>query len=1099
MVAHPRKWSRSGTVQERIQAVVALVVSLFMALSPAVSFAQAPKPTRIFQDAVLDSFVPVPLNWVNVPEPSTLGLFVADRAAAVRLGKALFWDMSVGSTGTQACATCHFHAGADARERNQLNAGGNGIFELGMPNYTVVPADFPLTDFADVNNRFSPRTRDIRDVLGSQGVPFSAHVGVAPGVPVDDTALIPDAVFHAPDGAGMPLNTRRVTGRNTPSVINAVFNLRNFWDGRAAAGFNGVSPFGQHDPAAQVWTVDASGQPSLTSILMELSSLAAQAVGPVLNDTEMSAAGRQWADMGRKLLTARPLQQQAVDATDSVLGGMAAPGAGLTGTYADMVRAAFLPTWWDSAVPVVVNGGLYSVMEANFSLFFGLAVQMYESTLISDNAKFDQARRGDIGPGGVPVTLTANEKRGLEIFSNIGQNPNPDIPIAFCAICHLGSEFTGAAVSQVGLAPLVLPGAIAAPEFLVERMQSGAILDMGRLVMSSNPLPDQLPFPAGFSLNPANSPLTGLIEVRPAPGDPTARGTYKSAFGDKLTQPIVMNLALEPKPEAITDPAVDATLTVGNDGSIGLEILTFNMVPGVYQVLAGGVVLGTLTAVPNVLYDLGFYNVGVTRTTDDLGLGAPGVNPDGTPLGMSAQRLLGLPEPFIRAGVPEVINIVTGRPMTLEAPIATDRPLVDGSFKVPSLRNAELTAPYFHNGGKRTLCEVVDFYNRGADFHAENAMDLAPTIQNLGMTDQDKADVVAFLLTLTDERVRHERAPFDHPQLFVPDGHLGSDALVFDADGDGNADDGWMVLPAVGAAGGPAIADFLGGGAGTCLAAAPAPEIPAPVPAPAPDTTAPVVTAPAAITVPAMDGTGTPASNGVIAAFLNGATATDNVGVVSLTHNAPNPLPLGVTTVTFTASDAAGNIGTATSTVTVTDQTAPVVTVPAPLTLVAADPAGIPISDPAIVAFLASASAADNVDGAVEVTNNAPPTFPVGTTTVIFSATDLAGNPGSAGATVTVTLPSAQINTPLHDAVIAGNKGLVETLIGGGASADAQGVDVRTPLHLAAMANNKEIVGILLKAVTRINTVDVFGHTALFYATNQEVQKKLIESGAIAL
>jgi len=78
----------------------------------------------------------------------------------------------------------------------------------------------------------------------------------------------------------------------------------------------------------------------------------------------------------------------------------------------------------------------------------------------------------------------------------------------------------------------------------------------------------------------------------------------------------------------------------------------------------------------------------------------------------------------------------------------------------------------------------VDFYNRGADFHTENLMDIAPTIQNLGMTDQDKADVVAFLLTLTDERVRHEQAPFDHPQLFVPNGHLGDDTLVFDADHD---------------------------------------------------------------------------------------------------------------------------------------------------------------------------------------------------------------------------------------------------------------------------------------------------------------------------
>ncbi|MFQ5509607.1 MAG: ankyrin repeat domain-containing protein, partial [Leptospirillia bacterium] len=90
----------------------------------------------------------------------------------------------------------------------------------------------------------------------------------------------------------------------------------------------------------------------------------------------------------------------------------------------------------------------------------------------------------------------------------------------------------------------------------------------------------------------------------------------------------------------------------------------------------------------------------------------------------------------------------------------------------------------------------------------------------------------------------------------------------------------------------------------------------------------------------------------------------------------------------------------------------------------------------------------------------------------------------------------AATNTPLHDAVIAGNQGAVEKLIEGGADADAKGVDGKSPLHLAAAANNKGIVEILLKNVTLINQVDNFGRTALSYATNSEVQKKLTESGA---
>ena len=1248
-------------VSRRVRASVALVMSLLMTLAPTVSFAQTPVPARVFQNDILEAFVPGPLTWVRIPEPGNLSLFVANRAAAVRLGKALFWDMSVGSTGTQACATCHFHAGVDARDRNQGHPGANAIFEVGGANHQAALADLPFTTFADPDNRFSARTRsNLDDVFGSQGVPFSAYKAITPGNPVDSTTPLADGVFNAPDAGGMALNTRRVTGRNTPSAINAVFNLRNFWDGRAAMAFNGVTPFGQHDPAAKVWTVGTTGVPTQVSIQLDLSSLASQAVGPVLNDVEMSATGRNWTDVGRKLLPMQPLMQQAVSPADSVLGGMAASGAGLTGTYADMVRAAFQPAWWNSTTPVTVNGGSYSVMEANFSLFFGLAIQMYESTLVSDNAKFDQVRRGDVLPDGTVARLTANELRGLEIFTNIGQNTNPDTPVGFCAICHLGPEFTGAAVSQVGLGGLALPGLPVAPEFLVERMQSGAGLALARLVMSTNPLPDQLPFPAGFNLNPDTSPLTLTIQVRPHAGDPTASGTYKNAFGKKLTQPAVTALGLEPNPQTPTSPAVTATLTVGRDGSIGLEVSTFNLVPGVYDVLAGNVVLGTLTSVPNVVYDLGFYNVGATPTVDDMGLGGS-VNPDGLPVSLSKQRIMGLPEPFIRAGVPTVIDPVTGLPMTIVAPIATDTPLINGTFKVPSLRNAELTAPYFHNGGKRTLCDVVDFYNRGGDFHAENAQDIAPLIQNLGMTARDKADVVAFLLTLTDNRVRNQQAPFDHPQLFIPNGHtaaggLAPDAQVLDANGDGVADDNWLELPAVGAAGGPTLQDFLGGGVGACLVTTPdttAPVVTAPAsatvaavdgtgtpvtsvaiqtflgsatasdnvgvtsftnnaparfplgvtlvtftatdaagntgtasasvtvadqtqplvtppvsitvtgtdatgiastnpavaaflagatatdnvgvtnltnnaPAQLPtgvttvtftatdaagntgtasasvtvidptlptDTTLPVVTAPAAVTVAAVNGSGTPVTNAAIQTFLGGATATDNVGVTSLTNNAPAQFPLNVATlVTFTASDAAGNTGTASSTVTVTDQTQPVVTPPASITVVSST--AVAVSDPAIQAFLGGVKATDNVGVSGAIQNNAPLSFPPGVTTVTFTAADAAGNTGTASTTVTV---AAQTNTPLHDAVWAGDKAKVESLIAGGASPDAIGVDGRTPLHLGAIKNNKEIVGILLKTVKKINGTDNFGHTALFYATNAEVRKLLLSYGAISL
>ena len=73
-------------------------------------------------------------------------------------------------------------------------------------------------------------------------------------------------------------------------------------------------------------------------------------------------------------------------------------------------------------------------------------------------------------------------------------------------------------------------------------------------------------------------------------------------------------------------------------------------------------------------------------------------------------------------------------------------------FKVPSLRNIAVTAPYMHDGRFSTLEEVIDHYTH--DVKASSTIDeimqynLDP---GLPLTDQDKADLIAFLKTLTDE------------------------------------------------------------------------------------------------------------------------------------------------------------------------------------------------------------------------------------------------------------------------------------------------------------------------------------------------------------
>ncbi|MCY2961874.1 MAG: hypothetical protein NTY35_17090 [Planctomycetota bacterium] len=86
-----------------------------------------------------------------------------------------------------------------------------------------------------------------------------------------------------------------------------------------------------------------------------------------------------------------------------------------------------------------------------------------------------------------------------------------------------------------------------------------------------------------------------------------------------------------------------------------------------------------------------------------------------------------------------------------------------GRMKVPSLRNVELRAPYFHTGRFGTLEDIVAFYNRGGDFNAPNK---DPNILPLGLSPQQRADLVAFLRRpLTDPRVANQQAPFDHPAL----------------------------------------------------------------------------------------------------------------------------------------------------------------------------------------------------------------------------------------------------------------------------------------------------------------------------------------------
>jgi hypothetical protein len=157
------------------------------------------------------------------------------------------------------------------------------------------------------------------------------------------------------------------------------------------------------------------------------------------------------------------------------------------------------------------------------------------------------------------------------------------------------------------------------------------------------------------------------------------------------------------------------------------------------------------------------------------------------------------------------------------------------------------------------------------------------------------------------------------------------------------------------------------------------------------------------------------------------ATASDNcAGAIAVNRSgvpSGNLFPAGVTTVTYTASDGNGNIATATQTITVVDNTPPIISCPVNLNVVG----NIPGSCSANL-NLSPAIATDNCSGVTVAgvrsdsqSLNAP--YLSGTTTINWKASDVAGNQSTCQQTVTVTNPApvAMITGPATGALYAIN------------------------------------------------------------------------------
>ncbi|MDB5969724.1 MAG: cytochrome-c peroxidase [Hydrocarboniphaga sp.] len=86
--------------------------------------------------------------------------------------------------------------------------------------------------------------------------------------------------------------------------------------------------------------------------------------------------------------------------------------------------------------------------------------------------------------------------------------------------------------------------------------------------------------------------------------------------------------------------------------------------------------------------------------------------------------------------------------------LITGKPEDRGLFRVPSLRNVALTAPYMHDGRFDTLEQVIQHYRGGI---APAALNDPKLRQAASLSDADAADLLAFLQTLSDERFVHDR------------------------------------------------------------------------------------------------------------------------------------------------------------------------------------------------------------------------------------------------------------------------------------------------------------------------------------------------------
>ena len=223
------------------------------------------------------------------------------------------------------------------------------------------------------------------------------------------------------------------------------------------------------------------------------------------------------------------------------------------------------------------------------------------------------------------------------------------------------------------------------------------------------------------------------------------------------------------------------------------------------------------------------------------------------------------------------------------------------------------------------------------------------------------------------------------------------------------------------------------------------------------DQTPPTITAPPAVI--ASTSLGTCAASPA----LGSPVAADNLGVVTVTSDAPPSFARGTRTVIWTATDPAGHSASAQQLVTVNDLERPTVHAPLTLTAIATSASGTVIP----TGSLGSATATDNCAGVSVASVSGIPAgnlFPIGTTTLTWTATDSSGNTGSATQTVTVSFGLCLLYDPAKAAQSGSTMPIkVQLCTAGGANqssagllpraADALRAGSATPVPVSASGN----------------------------------------------